>query len=309
MTAPETETPSLAERIFVVTAKPLLQWTRPEQGPALGPDFSAWLQRVDARIAAHRTQIRKWILEQGGEQLAKSFDDRGVASVTAASVWQDDEKRRATEFIEGMNPWIAAALGAPRLMADFAHWEKSAYFELDEVVWLSFGLEPEGSYQGRKVNSFKKGSVDAIDAFILRRAELIRRQFTPHGYERRVSPEALFAWIMDVRLEVHPGFAAMLSNMVARAKNVTTEPAPNKVAAAVGSGKFDDREKRSLSMLLAALAITDYGYQPNQARSPIPKEFEDMAARLGLELTRETILKYLRLGASLLPKGWEPPED
>ncbi|MCF1708271.1 hypothetical protein L0V05_05495 [Tabrizicola sp. J26] len=288
-----------------MTAKPLLQWTPPEQGPAIGPDFDALMMRVDEVIASGRRRIREWIVAQGGEQLAKSFDRRGVATEPAAEQWQRGDKQRATDLVRSLHPAMAAALGAPRLMADFEHWGRSAYFELSEALWLSFGLEPAGIYEGRKLSIVKKDSTDLIDQYALRRAELIRRRFNPDGYDHRVSPTELLAWVQEVELDVHPGFAAMLADMVARSKDIAVEPPPGQ-AAVEGSSKFDDREKRSLSMLLVALAITDHGYQPNQARSPIPKEFEDMAARLGLELTRETILKYLRLGASQLPEGWEP---
>ncbi|GAB1364724.1 hypothetical protein MASR1M32_39600 [Rhodobacter sp.] len=47
-------------------------------------------------------------------------------------------------------------------------------------------------------------------------------------------------------------------------------------------------------------------YDPGSKRSPIPTELEDIAARLGLELSHDTILKYLRLGAQHLPKNWKP---
>lgn len=61
-----------------------------------------------------------------------------------------------------------------------------------------------------------------------------------------------------------------------------------------------------MAKLLVAIAIEQFGYDPGSKRSPIPTELEDVAARLGLELSHDTILKYLRLGAQHLPKNWKP---
>ena len=64
----------------------------------------------------------------------------------------------------------------------------------------------------------------------------------------------------------------------------------------------DPREVRSLARLLTAIAIEEYGYQPSALRSPIPKEMESICDRQGLSVTRDTILKFLRLGANLQDK-------
>lgn len=54
------------------------------------------------------------------------------------------------------------------------------------------------------------------------------------------------------------------------------------------------------------MTIEYLGYRPGQARSPIPKEIAELAASMGLSLSTDTILKYLRIGAKFLPKDWVP---
>ena len=57
-----------------------------------------------------------------------------------------------------------------------------------------------------------------------------------------------------------------------------------------------------MAKLLTAIAIEEYGYKPNSRRSPIPGEIESICDRQGLPVSKETILKYLRLGTSHLLK-------
>ncbi len=54
------------------------------------------------------------------------------------------------------------------------------------------------------------------------------------------------------------------------------------------------------------MAIDNYGYVPDARRGPIPKEIQDMMAALGLEISQDTIRKYLQIGAKHLPKDWKP---
>lgn len=57
------------------------------------------------------------------------------------------------------------------------------------------------------------------------------------------------------------------------------------------------------------MAMDVYGYDPTAARSPIPKEIEDIALRLGLQITADTVRKILREGSQYLPEGWSQDRD
>lgn len=60
-------------------------------------------------------------------------------------------------------------------------------------------------------------------------------------------------------------------------------------------------ERESLLKLTISMAINKYKYFPKLARSSVPKQIADDMVKLDLSLDDETILKYLRLGAELLP--------
>lgn len=58
--------------------------------------------------------------------------------------WQMD----ARKFWQSRELFEMAGLGKKDLMADYAHWSLSAYFTIDEVLFLSVGLEPNDQFKG-----------------------------------------------------------------------------------------------------------------------------------------------------------------
>jgi hypothetical protein len=78
----------------------------------------------------------------------------------------------------------------------------------------------------------------------------------------------------------------------------------NVVAPPTTPAEPDKREIDKIAQLFTAIAIDAYGFRPDQKRSPIPKEITDIAARLGLSVTADTVRKYLKRGASFLPPDW-----
>lgn len=63
------------------------------------------------------------------------------------------------------------------------------------------------------------------------------------------------------------------------------------------------REKNTLLKIIIGMAIKGYGYDPNASKSEIPKRIETALGLLGMDVTDETISKYLKLAtAMVLPK-------
>jgi hypothetical protein len=206
---------TLGQKIFLKTAAPLLLWSKPEVPPVLGPDFVARVERTEEAISKHRMSILDWLKGQSTEDLAAKFNESGFATEGEAKKWQDNRYSIASNFVRDLRPMTAAALGAPRLMADFNHWSMAAFFKPEEVLWLSFGLEPTGEYNGKKVSAVSPSpEPDLTDIFVARRRELLRREFDPAGLGRRVESAELYAWVKRVGLEVHQGFERMLAKML-----------------------------------------------------------------------------------------------
>ena len=104
---------------------------------------------------------------------------------------------------------------------------------------------------------------------------------------------AAFRWFNSIELAAPVGFLRMLTAANDRARAV----GPNgKTGAASVETSADPRAIRTVSKLVAAMAIDGYGGEPKDNRSPIPGQLEAECDRLGLSVFRETILKCLRIG-------------
>lgn len=60
------------------------------------------------------------------------------------------------------------------------------------------------------------------------------------------------------------------------------------------SADLNPKSERSKDLMIVAMAIVGYKFDPAAARSTVPKEIEDDIARLGKSLTSETCAKQLR---------------
>ena len=58
----------------------------------------------------------------------------------------------------------------------------------------------------------------------------------------------------------------------------------------------------SLLKLVIAMAIDGYGYDPEQRKSPVTKEIVEATQKAGIPLDSDTVRKYLKAGAELLPR-------
>lgn len=61
------------------------------------------------------------------------------------------------------------------------------------------------------------------------------------------------------------------------------------------------KEKETLLKMIAGMAVDAYGYDPSASRSPIPKELADVLAEKGIPLDPDTVRKWLKEAAELLP--------
>jgi hypothetical protein len=174
------------------------------------------------------------------------------------------------------------------------------HLSVDEAVHLSVGIEPE-TFSTRDFADFeKKPSSDLWPAivFFLRRREQFRRQFDPQRNGWKVQPRDLIAWIDRVELEVHPEFLQLLRKLHGGASS----PAGARPAAP----RPDKREVDTVAQLFTAMAIEYFGYDPKALRSPVTKEIAELAASMGIELSDDTVRKYLQIGARFIPDDWMP---
>ena len=71
------------------------------------------------------------------------------------------------------------------------------------------------------------------------------------------------------------------------------------------SGELGTRERDTLLKIIIAAVIDRLGYDPDQKKSPIPKELADTLESFGISLDVDTIRKKLKEAAVLLPADWK----
>ena len=241
-------------------------------------------------------------------------DELSIAAGVAISTNRPSFADELEELISALqrrlsNPdkFYLMALGAhPHERANFSMWANNDSFTEVELMWLSIGLEPNthllDAFQAFK--NGKRGVPRYVGEEAEKRLKIIKRSKTLQSYGSfPISGRNAFEWINSIELRSPSGFRKMLETVALRLEGKAVSAVK---IADVGSDQLDSRERAAMSKLIAAMAIDCYGFDPTAKRSDIPNEIQGIADRLGLQLSTNTIRKYLRQGSELLPDDWEP---
>ncbi len=280
---------------------PLHLWIDPEEPPYLDEDYENAVAELRSERDKLFRSVRTWLEPYSDDWFEGKFYPSGRAKDEAVQrqqrIWMDEAKR----LNENIFQWYLAGLGRPDCLADFSYWSKMARYEVVELTLLSMGFEPTLYFRDRfEPQQMKRKNVAPTDKYALRRHEMFTRQFPPRL--GNVSPRDLAHWVREVDLDAHPAFLRMIDTIEMRLQGrVSPKPKQADLEAPDEDRKPEAREVVSLAKLITAMAIDGYGYAPASRRSPIPKEIQDIADRLGLSLSGDTIRKYLQIGAKYLP--------
>ncbi|WP_435671603.1 hypothetical protein [Marivita sp.] len=278
----------------------------PVEALPLGPSYAKLFSKLNRWRADLFNQIVADLSAQTDDQITEDFDKNGKPISEKAQAWQLGYRQEVRERFGKLRDWFTAPLFQTSNLADFEHWGRADFLTLDEIVWLSVGLEPKEKF----IESIKpfnmRGATQKLDQvaqYMSRHREIIRRKLDPHGFNKKPDLLLLREWIEGNGLEVHQDFLKMLPSPPPEKQ---TEPATKAILAHQDKTRMDGRERVTMTKLIAAMAIDGYGFNPKAKRSEIPKEIEDIADQLGLSVSRETIRKYLKEGSELLPENWKP---
>ncbi len=277
----------------------LLHWEPPNIVDTVGPFEPSVFEEFEAR--------RRDLVAQCLERL-HGYTDAQIDVLVAGERKQPDAIHGDwRSFLEHrlsgrLLPWFAGGFGHPDHLADFDYWAKMPMFTVDEITCLTVGVEPE-EFPKSALDNLGRSEPDKLwpaEQFLVRRRELLRRQFDSQASGWHVRPGDFLAWVEKVAFEAHPEFLRLLRQYHGPAET-SAEPAAE-------PQRTHKREIDKIAQLFTAMAIEHLGYSPPQKRSPIPKEIAEIAASMGLNISADTILKYLRIGAAFLSKDWEPPK-
>lgn len=283
----------------------LLTSEMPDEPLCLGDVFIYKSSKMFEDLGKWRRIFIEELSQYSKEAIVDAFDKQGEPISDEGKRWFASVRDRLRSKYDRMPLWYGAPFNLENELADFDYWSKAAFFDLDEALFLSVGLEPKPKFlEALQPDTSKRANADPIVEFMQARKELFRREFNPYRGNSTHKASSYLDWIKSVELQVHPAFLRMLEKMVQR--TVAADPKPTAELTSGSLEVFDPREKLSLAKLILVIAIREYGYDPTSKKSPIPREIENIAAELGLTLSNETIRKYLQLGSSELPKGWKP---
>ncbi|MGH1467080.1 MAG: hypothetical protein ACRBBQ_17130 [Cognatishimia sp.] len=193
----------------------------------------------------------------------------------------------------------------PEELADFSYWANRDRIELEDFVWLSIGLEPSDDLaqyfrltnpKFRKQNPFVKKEAR-------RRRELFRTAQKLVSSGKTITTANAHEWLQTVDLDVPESFRNALEVGWMRLNPNFSVGDKRREGDETVTENVGPREMRTLAKIITAIAIEEYGYEPNAPRSPIPKEIQDICDKQGLPLSKETVLKYLRIGAKLIEEN------
>lgn len=219
----------------------------------------------------------------------------------------------------------------PDTGADFDYWSKMAHWSLDEAIALSFGKNPEMvNWEKLKSNYAYQSSTFGQEYSKLQ--ELTTRALKWQKLFDPVLPTLFIQWATDNDIRIPEELAEKVkvrhgnafnwkkmyedllekNNKNVEKANLIIE-AKNKEIMALESAKAEakpmhTKEKETLLKMVIGMAVDVYGYKPDANRSPIPKEISDILTEKGLAIDPDTVRKWLREAAQLLPQNINKPE-
>ena len=147
--------------------------------PILGENFAAKIAQILEQRAMLIATVRRQLGALVDDDLIGGFLPGGRANTEELQSKQKSWQMDARKFGQSNDPFELAGLGNKDMLADYPHWSLSAYFTIDEVLFLSVGLEPSDDFKStlQKTNDGRKPKAEV--AFLLRRKDILTRQFSP----------------------------------------------------------------------------------------------------------------------------------
>ncbi len=282
----------------------LVNWRVPEVVQTIGPFDRTAFDDFEGKRVLLIENVRAKLLEYSDQQIEILSSHSLADPEKLKDSWRKLFSSEIDRLRGDVPPWYAGGFGHPDRVADFDYWAKMPSFTVEEMTCLSVGIAPKDlpmevrdNLRPDRINSLK-----AAAHFLALRYKLLSRTFDPQDYKTSIKPKSFLTWAEQVDFAVHPEFLFLLQKYHAEQSADSAQNGAHSNSKAAP----DKREIDKIAQLFTALAIDFLGYVPKQARSPIPKEITEIAGGMGLEVSTDTVLKYLRHGASFIPEGWEP---
>jgi hypothetical protein len=193
------------------------------------------------------------------------------------------------------------------LKPDHAYWSKFSFWTLEQSTVLLIGGDPDAMLDG--------GSLAASCPVGLReRYQEMFRLLDSHirmsGIGFNQPPTEIINWAIHANVDPPQ---ALVEAVRAQGRTLIETQTAARIKAENAAPEEDkplrERERNTLLRIIIGIAVRGYAYDPDAARSDIPKTIADDLSDLGLECSDQTIREKLKEARALLPGDWKARRD
>lgn len=186
--------------------------------------------------------------------------------------------------------------------AELHNWLLMDTWDYKPALWLIAGVIPTQIYEGFGYFKFEGGLLgDARDERMDQIDRMIRLWLSNPNHPHKAKPQYYFDWAEQKGIYIYwlagakewGHFANKFNDQNLSADEAlptNTPPAREKV--------LNTSERNTLLKLVIGMAVKGYSHDPAAARSKAPKEIADDLADLGINVTDDTVRKYLKEAAN-----------
>ncbi len=273
--------------------------------PILGEKYRSTIELVAKTITNFRSGHEVELRRLSAVELQNRFEPNGLPVSEVSKAWLRAEREKFQHAKSKLVEWHMAAFGADQFMGQTEYWSKAAFLQAEEALWLSVGLEPTEFFKAHLSPKNKERMRQGSEIeFMAKREELFRRNFNLFRLSEPLKASDILERVNRIGLEVHPRFRTILDTMIQLESPKLADEDESRIKPPMP--KTDRREVDKIAQLFTAMAIDSLGFDPKALRSPVPKEIADLAADMGLNVSDDTVRKYLKLGARYIPDDWKP---
>lgn len=201
---------------------------------------------------------------------------------------------------------------------DYDFWCKADHWSHEEFIGLIVGRQPK-----RIITMLEYRLTPKTDCGqrVQQLKTLLVRARDKRFIDWDASPRSLIAWAKTKQIELPEHllntaekYGLMLEEEEVQSSrrasadftNVFRMKPDQPVPTPIASSSTATKEKESLLKMVIGMAVEGYAYDPDKRRNPTAKEVSDDLAKNGISLDEDTIRKYLKAGAELLPGDVKP---
>lgn len=186
---------------------------------------------------------------------------------------------------------------------DFEYWAKMSFWTIEQSAALLIGADPDVILDGGALSPTCPPGLKSAYARLFR---LLDSHIRLSGIGANLSPTEAVDWALHTKIDAPPalveavraqGRTLIEARAAARADTEREELAQDK--------PLGERERNTLLRMIVGMAIRGYGYDPDAARSDLPKTIAADLSDLGLECSDQTVREKLKEARDFLPGDWK----